>query len=425
MEKKFFYVILFFLSMIFSCRQDPIFYSIFTEPLPKEARIPGCPTNMAVFERESGGEKIPIMYVASGGLHWYAKETEKTGEVVSKWDSDTYKIHQPDGKVIGLAVTNEHLYALCIDSGVTTKLWRIGSAVNIWENVPIEAGISYTLIQSIFADKDTGRLFAGAMNSGGDYGILYLAEDASTGPVMRLIISDSELLSGAASRNNVHYLCTRGKGVYCVLETALSADTEADFQLRDLDNVDNKDKKNRLFMGMIKLNDAAGTIIAVERNGGAFFVVLESGFRQLKYSNGDIVATGKYATGALALWRQVIFSENEPPRSGEDRILAVGIQGGLYTTVTTSSYTHGYLEFGLNTDGSLDLTATRRDNSPTITVNENTDRYTATIGKHPINHMFQMPDSIEVNMTFFASTQTAGLWSYRNRVDGWQWNAED
>jgi hypothetical protein len=62
--------------------------------------------------------------------------------------------------------------------------------------------------------------------------------------------------------------------------------------------------------------------------------------------------------------------------------------------------------------------------SPDITVDGNTDRYTATIGKHPINHLFQTPNNIDPRMTFFASTQTAGLWSYRDRTGGWQWNAE-
>jgi len=62
--------------------------------------------------------------------------------------------------------------------------------------------------------------------------------------------------------------------------------------------------------------------------------------------------------------------------------------------------------------------------SPSITVNGLTDRYTATIGKHPLNYMYQASDKIDDNMTFFASTQAAGLWSYRNRGGGWQWNAE-
>ena len=177
-------------------------------------------------------------------------------------------------------------------------------------------------------------------------------------------------------------------------------------------------------MGMIQLEDEK--IIVVERNGGVFFEVQESGFRQLRYSDGRTVATGRYSTGALALWQQVIINDDETPNYKDGkRMLVAGIQGGLFSTTTSSSYTHGYVEFELNPDGSLNLDPVSRDNSPSITVDGNTDRYTATIGKHPINYLYQTPPEVDANMIFFASTQTAGLWSYRDRTGGLQWNAEN
>jgi hypothetical protein len=409
-------VIFFVLALVFSCEQDPIFYTISTEPAPVPPRIPGSPTKMVKFERTYPEGKVSIMYVASGDLHWYAKANKGSGNSV--WDSAEYKIPQPGGKVIGLAATGEHLYALCIiGTGVTTVLRRIGPDENDWNTVPLETGVRYRLVQSIFANKE--QLFAGAMNNNGkDYGILYLKDSLSATPSLGLIASDTEMLSGAARLGNIHYLSTRGRGIYAISETDLSLNKPA----QQLDEVGKPDGKNRLFMGMIQLDDE-GPIIVIERNNGTFFEVQASGFAPLKYAGGAAVASGKYATGALALWRQV--TDNDDGK----KILIAGIQGGLFSTTTTSSYSHGYVEIELDSpfniiDGWLVLNNARSSISPDITVGGDTDRYTATIGKHPINHMYQAPEAIDDKMTFFASTQTAGLWSYRDRTGGWQWNAE-
>ncbi|MDR2575285.1 MAG: hypothetical protein LBC52_02460 [Treponema sp.] len=423
------------MALVFSCSQDPIFYTISTEPIPVKPRIQGGPTNMTVFERTYSGKKVSIMYVASGDLHWYAKAERGAGE--PGWDSAEYKIPQPGGKVIGLAATGEHLYALCIiGTGVTTVLRRIGPAEDDWSTVPLETGIRYRLVQSIFANGE--RLFAGAMsNNSTDYGILYLKDSSSAAPSLGLLASDTEMLSGAARLGAFHYLSTRGKGVYKIAEAAFSNVTGPNgmdiSQLQEL--VRKKDEDgiepagvNYLFMGMIQLEGEDGAIIAIERNGGTLFEVKEIGFTRIRYSNGANAASGRFATGALALWRQVIRGDDgQNPKPGEKRMLIAGIQGGLFSTTTSSSFTHGYVEIELDTvtfeDGWLVLN-NNRNISPDLTVDGNTDRYTATIGKHPINHMYQTSQEIDVNMTFFASTQTAGLWSYRDREGGWQWNAE-
>ena len=54
-------------------------------------------------------------------------------------------------------------------------------------------------------------------------------------------------------------------------------------------------------------------------------------------------------------------------------------------------------------------------------------RYRTSLGRLPVGHLFQAPLALDADMTFFASTQSSGLWSYRNREEGggWQWNAED
>jgi len=420
-------IILSVLVLLFSCGQDPIFYTIKEETEPIPPRIPGSPTKIVVFKRVFEHAKIdinplgivPIMFVASGRLHWYAKDDRGTG--ASAWDSPEYDIPQPDGRIIDIAASEDYLYALSIsNSGVTTTLRRIGPSENDkWENISINES-KYTSIQTIFTAPKTGKLFAGANNNSNDYGILYLDDTDTAAPVMRLLTSDSGLLSGVASQSGFYYLSTRGKGVYKVTVPVVSDAV----RLIDLEKPEDEKKQNRLFMGMIQLDD--DKIITIERNGGTLFEVKSDGFKQIKYSNGDNMATGKYATGVLALWQQVIFDDNGVPGLGTGKILVVGIQGGLYSssTASTSSYTHGYVEIKLSSDGSLALDDSHSNISPNITVNGYTERYTATIGKHPLNFMYQASPDIDANMTFFASTQTAGLWSYRNRDGRWQWNAE-
>jgi hypothetical protein len=408
-------VLLGFLAV--SCRQDPIFFTIASETAPRKPRIEGAPTNMVVFEREypnpdPDGEQetitVPLMYVASGRLHWYAKEEKGAGE--PQWDSKEYYIDQPGGKIIYLAVTSEYLYALCLTGhGVDTALKRIGRDSTTWETVTAPTG-GYSLIQSIYADPEEAWLFAGVRTrSAARYAIFYLDETDDTFKMLQDEMTAT--LSGAVCRDGVYYLCTTGDGIYRADETVRAAGNAV--KLPDATNTN-----TATFVGIIKLED--NTIIAVARNGGYLYEVENASFKRMRYTqsnNTDSIATGKYATGALALWEDYL----DPGK----KLLIAGIQGGLYST-STSSYTNGYVEFVLTPDGSLNTEETRRDSNRLQSVDDR-DRYTASLGKHPINHLFQTPREIDADITFFASTQTAGLWSYRNieKNGGWQWNAEN
>lgn len=369
-------IILLGFGFIFSCGQDPIFFTISTEPIPIKPRIPGGPTGMVVTNN--------IMYVASGSLHWYAG---------GSWNSGSNYTPQPGGRVLGLAATTKYLYALCLSgTGNNTVLRRIETTTKTaWEGVSISGG--YPLIQTIYADPSTNMLFAGAMSAtSGSLGILSISDNDTS---LTLLESDTELLSGAVYSSPNYYLCTRGKGVYIANGSPpppLSATQLTGSQ-------------GRLFMGMIKLDDTAKTIIAVERKGGTLFKVESTGLT-------PVGATDKFATGALTLWQD--------DATGTKKMLIAGRQEDLTTTATTS-FSHGYVEFDYETDGTI---GGRRE--PSVSIHGNTDRYNATIGKHPINHMYQAISAIDSNMTLFASTQSAGLWSYRDRADGgWQWNAEN
>jgi hypothetical protein len=366
------------LVMVFSCNQDPIFFKISQETIPVKPHVPGSPTNMVEFDRNGDGNLV--MYVASGKrLYWY-----KDGA----WDSGSYSTPQPNGWIMCLAVTKDYLYALC-NTDLEIVLRRIRKSSGNWDSISI-SDTQYTVLQTIYADPATDRLFAGARLSDPTvykYGILSVADGDSS---LKEFIGDTQLLSGAASNDplNTCYLSTTGKGVYKV---NISGTTPS---------VDTFSGGNNFFVGMIKLNDDDETIIMVERNGGAFYKVDDDNSTIVSIG----VSTGKYAMGGLALWTD-----------GSTHLLIAGIQGDLNTSGTSSLFTHGYVEIKL-TDG---LPNGSPNDPPTITV-ASSEQYQASLGKHPIKYMHQAPDG-----RFFASTQSTGLWSYKERSDGWQWNAEN
>lgn len=415
---------IFFLLGIFavSCGNDPIFYIISTETVPRPPRIEGAPTNMVKFEREypsGSGEFVPVLYVASGRFHSYARAP---GADSPDWDSDEYRIPSPGGKIISLAVTKDYLYALCLNGeSLNATLYYIGHSDddpdNPWkmiDNFNFE-GSEYPLIQSICADPATNRLFVSArQRSNTIFALLYLGlDDNNTPTTLKMLKGETAMLSGAVYRDNSYYLCTRGRGIFKVEETELANDSPNIVQIDD--GADDDKNNNRMFMGMIKLED--GMIIAVERRGGNLYEVQDGAFLQMYDNNGNSIATGRYATGALTLWEDSDHSMKK---------IVAGIQGGLYTS-SSSSYTNGYVEFDLiYSTGAFDKDSPRRDSNRLQTVSD-TDRYMTSLGKHPINHLFQAPQDIDPEMTFFASTQTAGLWSYRDRPNngGPQWNAEE
>ncbi|MCL1931287.1 MAG: hypothetical protein FWF55_05685 [Treponema sp.] len=416
-------VIIMLVLLSASCNQEPIFYIISTETAPLPPRIAGVPTNMVVFQRVYPDIKEPvdIMYVASGRLHWYAKAPDGGGP---EWDSNAYPIAQPEGKIISLAVAEgangaSRLYALCRDgSGVNAKLryiesgWKGGEK---WTDVNSDRAD----IQSIYAAPESQRLFAGVGRS--SYDILYLDTAENK---LKMLKENSSLLSGAVYYNGINYLSTRGSGIYQIADNVLTQNpTAAIRQLNDATDDERNRNPARIFMSMIKLKD--NSIIAVEREGGTLYKVQNGSFARLRYTinnNNNWIATGKYATEAITLWEEIDSVSGNPTR----RLLVVGIQGGLYST-TASSYTYGYVEFELKLDGSLDTAKIRRDPGNLLTVSADNDRYTTSLGKHPINNLFQTPKEIDEDIIFFASTQTAGLWSYRNieKNGGWQWNAEN
>ena len=414
---------IFVLFAAVSCDQNPVFFSIFEEIPPQDPFIEGTPSNMVVFERIYPDPEypddplknitVPILYVGSDTINWYAKRNygrpfPQNMEPGSSWNASIYWIPhpQPGGRIIQLAATNDHLYALSLLIKTNTfTVHRIGKdSDSNWKYVTS----SNSRIQTIFADPaGEGRIFAGASGSGSNFDILYLDNSNPDSPVLRELRTGTSLLSGAVFKGGSHYLSTRGSGIFQVSETVLSAGGSID-ESDVLHLADESENNNHLFMGMIKLEDT--TILAIERNGGTFYKVDINLYQQIKIEDSDTetIRTGDFATGALALWQS---TSPNPLTNMPDKKLIAGKQGNLFSA---SSVLNGYMEFDLDPTGSLDME--KRGSDP-----ENV----SSIGLIPINHLFQVPKDVDVNMIFFASTQNRGLWSLREiSPQRWRWNAE-
>jgi hypothetical protein len=285
------------------------------------------------------------------------------------WDKDPYKISNPGGGIRGLAATSAYLYALT-DSG----LKRISTAGTSWESIA-----ESSLVKVCAAGN---KVFVGKRN-GDQYSILYLDEGNFS---LHSLQSDTGELTGVAFNGQDYYLSTK-KRIYKVTGTnAVSSFGNAEF------------------MGIISLeNGPPSAIVAIEREGTLYWV-----------NDGGVTSAskdvGSYASGALALWQ------------GATQLLLAGHLANLSYSSSTG-YTYGYKDLVLS-NGTISGDFKEPGTNPTSM--HTGGNYTSSIGKYPVNHLFQAPAAVDSARTLFASTQNQGLWSYRNRSSGgWQWNAEE
>jgi hypothetical protein len=163
------------------------------------------------------------------------------------------------------------------------------------------------------------------------------------------------------------------------------------------------------FRGIIKLGSSY--IAAIERSGQLYKVDSTS-------INGTPhkIPDDYLSTGALAIW--------EDPANTSRRLLLAGQQSKV---ISASAYSNGYVELTLGTNGNP-VSAFREPGTgnPSSIFDGDNDRYKSTIGRLPINFMYQAPKNVDPGeMRLFASTQSGGVWSYRKRNGIYQWNAED
>jgi len=375
--------------LFFACEEDqltyPIFYNISIEVEPLDPKINGAPTNFIVYNN--------AMYVASGPRIYRYTGTDGNGRGI--WDT----LNPPPGdKVAQIAATSSYLYAWCykdndstINSSVTRSLRRFDGVS--WVDITGNTGG----IQSIFAAKDT--LFIGNQ----DRSISYVVDAANEITPILITVEgeDTQIkgeLTGAVFNGTDYYLCTMGSGIY---------------KMQDPGNRAVLIGTNVIFTGMICLDNAAKTVLLISRDGKLHAINADgNGVAETGHN-----LNGRLAKGSLAVW--------ENPDEPGKKLLLAGRQDSL-TYAVDSGYTYGYWELllgdnepnGIAVNASFIEPATGGSSVPT-TVDDN-GRYKSTIGKYPVNFIFQAPDGI-----LFASTQQNGVWSYRARNDVPQWNAEE
>jgi hypothetical protein len=390
-----------------ACNQNAIFYTISQEPPLREPQIKGTPSNMVVFDGK--------LYVANRfTLYRYGRPSATEDPV---WDSG---FTQPGGEIRGVAATKDDLFVLT-EGGLKRRHINETS----WKDVSVDSSDdarNYAVLQTIYAD--TTQLFVGSGTGKLDakddnYAILYWDGTDK----LKSLKTGVHLLSGAVSISNgtIHFLSTLGSGIFTVSEPVSAPLTGP------LASTVNTEDTKRTVTGIIYLKDAA-TVVAVDRSGEILEIVNSSGFKFTPRGT----KTGNYTTGALALWRTPPPdpASSSPPPSDPDleppKLLLVGIQGTL--TSTAQSYTNGYREIDLDDpSGGLpgDLSIHVPGTGGTTSVS-NSDKYTSSLGKIPINYLFQVPHAIDPAMPIFASTVNEGLWSYRDHEKNRDvhWNAE-
>jgi len=385
MKKKYFIYLLLALVIAFGACNDPVFYIISVEPPIADPLIDGSPGNFVVFNN--------ALYVASGRRIYSYDGTD--------WD---LLASQPGGKILQLAATENYLYALCFqDSGKNSYLRRssIDPSSVEWEDVTGETG-GFNMLQSVYAAND--RVFIGAERNtdrNNYFMILTMSDfDADTefAPLTPGGTDDSpeHMLCGIAYDSLNYYLCTRGNTIFSTPVTGGAA-----IEM----------KADTTFTGIINL-EIGDIITAISRNGNLYYVN-SLGLTKIE---GISFGNDRPSTGALAVWRE---TAGEPPK-----LLLAGRQDKLDYSVD-SGYTYGYMELALDLSGVIGgINFVEPGTAYPSSVADN-ERYVSTIGKNPVNHIFQTPSDIDPEMILFASTQKSGVWSYRVRDGVPQWNAEE
>lgn len=300
-----------------------------------------------------------VMYTASGTVVWSYN---------GQWGSS-----RPGGSVLALAATSTRLYALCVESD-KTRIMETSNGVN-WSETSISA--NYTAICNIYSAND--NLIIGAKGTGEYYCILSLTGNIED--------TGNMLLNGAVYESGNYYLSLKDQ-----------VNESGDIQVTSSLTLTPVSTLSIPSVGII--NIGTNNVYAISRDGTLYDVKTKTSIASFG---------GNYrATGALASWKE-----------GANELLLAGRQDVINQSITTG-YTYGYLEIPVisgTVSGSFNepgLTA------PTTVILGENGRYRSTIGKMPVNHIYQAPDGV-----LFASTQKNGVWSLRYRKGIYLWNAEE
>ncbi|MCL2129760.1 MAG: hypothetical protein FWH35_05335, partial [Treponema sp.] len=292
---------LFLVLIIISCAQDSIFYNLSMEPEPKDPRIAGSPSNMAVVNgnvyvgtRMSG----TIYYYGKNGWGSMGSQEGFLGELTSCTNS-----------------TTSYLYALIFPGGNPRGSWVIKryEGGNKWVEIPVTSAAKDYNIQALYSAG--GKIFAGGQNSSDyqNYGIFYY--DPVTNNPLKLIQDKTSFLSGAAeiTPGGDIYLATAETGIFKFSGTAITGSIKI-----DVNNISG-------------IMETGGVLVAVSSGGGIY--TINPGDTEFKH----LVSAGVNFTGAMSFWKQY----STPPSAPVFRIDPMVVTINKGESVTLKAYLNG------------------------------------------------------------------------------------
>ena len=397
--------------LVLSCAQDAIFHNLSMELKPVTPIIKGTPTNLVVVRHNTHGF---FVYVGNSN-----------GNTIRSFDGTDFSgITAPGGTCAGLAVGgavgSEFLYALVHPNREvrpSSVIRRYDPATESWSNMTNETGY---LLQAIHGAG--GRIFAAGRRDPDSYVILRLGDDNALQP-LNITGTDqltaSYRLTGAAQRSGGNiYLATAGAGVIQVNAAGTVVSPAPVAGTEDLN-----------IAGIIATGTSIVALSNSGRSGLIHYTTNGTAFEEIPRSHDNF-------TGGMSVWE-------EYDSSWRPALLLLGIWN------RGSSPNNGYIELRLDSSGNvLDPYLTSipgdRDTQPSSVPNRS--RYTASLRKHPVQAILQLPNLGTTALAkgqfnyqaeqltyglenweppIFASTSQQGLWSYRSRSGGYGWNAED
>lgn len=375
-----------------SCNQAPIFYNLSLEPVPKDPLIDGSPTNMVVV-----GNNLYAASRLSSKIFYFTKNV---------W----YSIPSPGGAVGELASDGSNLYALVFPGGdplESSAIYKLDT--NGWTLITNSSAVGYS-IQTLYGTN--GRIFAGGQilhSNYAVYALFYIEPQIDALPIVKELVNNTSLLKGAAedALGDI-YLGTMGHGMYF-----FDGSSDAAIPIPSTAGVN--------ITGVIA---AGGRVLAVSSDGvneGRIFIQNE-GLTTFASSQMSL-----NFTGGMGIWKKYVPPIDETDTgTWEPALILLGIRAYGY------SINHGYREMYIS--GGLPTFSAKHpgESYDTLTSAKNTSKYRASIGKHPVHSIIQVPDGVidyPVDMIanagweppIFAATSKNGVWSYRSG----QWNAED
>ncbi|MDR2150653.1 MAG: hypothetical protein LBO67_07570 [Spirochaetaceae bacterium] len=296
----------------------------------------------------------------------------KGSRVLHQYSAGTWEeepLGTVSGKLYQVAATTTALYVLAGDIG-SLQVWKKSDSGGDW------GVLSVASPQAIYGAGNT--IFITSMTSLQENKFAIWYEQSGTVTPLK---SNTALLTGAATDGTYYYLSTAGDGILYDDLSGFGYSGQA------------SDTSSLTVAGIIALED--GTIAAVSGKN-LLYNTTSTPTLFTKHSFDDISFTG-----ALALWED---------STGSNKLLLLGIN-------------KGYKELALDTGGSLStpfaLQTPGKEPPTTLDSADTSERLSGGLGLYPVMLLAQTADE-----RLFAAPLQNGLWSYRLRHDGWQWNAE-